>query len=314
MLSREEVTLLDKREMYLMIKNIVVFIFSIALLIVSAACTNPTETEAIQEPEPTSVTEADNEPEVVSSDANDESITLLFPTINETHQEYYVELTQKALEAAGYEANIELTENLPQERAIQMLESDRISILWLVQSAERDELYTPVEVGLTNSLIGHRVLLVPTGAEDAYADVATLDDFRATGVVGAFGQNWFDARVWDANDLEYVGIDGDWNVIYGMLEKQDRGIDYFSRGFTEIQTDASAHPELAIENNLMLIYDRDFRFYLSEEASVHQEILEEALQQAKNSGLMDELIRKYWADDFEALRFDERVQIKLETP
>ena len=295
-----------------MLKKSIVIIFSIALLVFAMACTSPTEPVDVGAPESTLVPEAGNES--VNTDEDDGTISLVFPTINQTHQEYYVELTQKALEAAGYEVVIETTDNLPQERAIQMLESDRISIIWLVQSAERDELYTPVKVGLTNSLIGHRVLLVPQGSEEAYANVATVDDFRAMGTVGAFGQNWFDARVWDENNLEYVGIEGDWNVIYAMLERQDRGIDYFSRGFIEIRTDAGAHPELAIENNLMLIYDRDFRFYLSEGASKHQQVLEEALQQAQESGLLDELIRKYWADDFDELNFDGRVQIRLETP
>lgn len=243
-----------------------------------------------------------------------DTITLIFPTFEDNNQDYYIELTQKALEATGHHVNIETTGIIPQTRAIQMLEDNEVSILWLIQSAERDEQYTPVKVGLTNGLIGHRIFLIPSGEEDAYMNVTNLDDFRSLGKVGAFGKEWFDAKVWAYNDLSYVGIEGEWRVIYDMLAAGNRSIDYFSRGFTEIAVDAAAHPELAIESQLIFIYDRDFRFYLSASAAPYKDVLEEALTQAAASGLTDELIRQYWATDLETLNFDNRVKIVLDTP
>ena len=64
----------------------------------------------------------------------------------------------------------------------------------------------------------------------------------------------------------------------------------------------------------MFIYDRDFRFYLSPSAAQYKDVLEDALFQAQESGLIDRLIRSYWADDFLELNFDKRVKIELETP
>ncbi len=64
----------------------------------------------------------------------------------------------------------------------------------------------------------------------------------------------------------------------------------------------------------MFIYDRDFFFYLSPSAAKYRDALEYALITAKESGLMDELVRKYWVDDFHRLDYDGRVKIYLETP
>ena len=65
---------------------------------------------------------------------------------------------------------------------------------------------------------------------------------------------------------------------------------------------------------MLLIYERDFWFYVTESYSEIQPVLEEALINAKETGLMDKLIRKHWAGDFEKLNYDQRIKIHLKTP
>ena len=250
----------------------------------------------------------------VETDTSDGQITFTFATFVDDGHAYYLELLQKSLEAAGHQVEFDLIEDLPQKRAVQMLDDSELTIFWMVQSAERDEKYVPIEVGVTNNLIGHRIFLIPEGQNEVYSRVNDLDDLKALGKVGGFGKGWFDVNVWQQNDLPYKEVDGEWRNIYSMMAKGDRGIDYFSRGFNEIVSEAEANPELEIEERLMLIYDRDFRFYLSVENAEHKEMVEDALKQAKKSGLMDQLIREYWAEDFDTLKFDERTKIKLDTP
>ena len=99
-----------------------------------------------------------------------------------------------------------------------------------------------------------------------------------------------------------------------MLSRGNRDIDYFSRGVIEISAEAKLHPELQIEQNLLLIYERDFVFYLSDEAQQYQQILEQALNQAKNNNLIVEMQRNHWRADFRQLQLDSRTIIRLKQP
>ncbi len=193
----------------------------------------------------------------------------LLPSFIDGTHVYYHDLLQQSLEASGIDIEIKSTQSLPtighvpQKRAVSMLQNDQLSILWRMQSRERDKHYTPVEVGITNNLIGHRILLIPRGKQPVYDKINNLEDLRNAGLVGGFGINWFDARVWKKNKLKYQEVDGEWRHIYPMVASKNRGIDYFSRGFNEIMLEIKLRPDLEIEKRLMLIYDRDFRFYLS---------------------------------------------------
>lgn len=245
-----------------------------------------------------------------------ETITLKVATFSDGSHKYYYELLQQSLEAIGHQVILETPswEHLPQKRVVRMLDKGELSLFYLIQSEARDKKYTPVEVGITNGLIGHRILFIPKGQQTLYDNVNTLEDFRQLGKVGGLGVNWFDVKVWQANNLKYYKQDGEWRVLYKKVAEGKYGVDYFSRGFNEIVAESKLYPELDIEQRLVLIYDRDFRFYLSRPAAHYKNVLEEALHHARESGLMDKLVYKYWAEAFEALHLDQRVKIYLETP
>jgi hypothetical protein len=285
------------------------FVILSGILIFLSACTSTAATQPTMQP---TSTEA---PIAVATEASTtEGIKLILPTYPDNSQLFYIDLIEKSLTAAGVSYTLEFEKDLPQLRAVEMLDQGQLSLMWLVASAERDTKYTRVNVGLTNGLIGKRILLIPSGQSAVYENVQNLEDFRNLGKVGAFGKGWFDVKVWEANGLPYQEIDGEWRVIYDMLAKGDRGLDYFSRGFTEIVGESTEHPNLEIEKHLVLIYNRDFYFYLSSSAAQYKDILEAALLKAQTDGLIDELVQKYWADSFTKLNMDARIQIELETP
>ncbi len=247
-----------------------------------------------------------------------ETIELSVPAYSDGTHVYFHDLLKQSLEANGHKVTLKssfkIQKTLPQKRAVYMFENDSLSIMWLLQSKERDKKYASAEVGITDNLIGHRILLIPRGKQHLYNAVNNLDDFRKTGLAGGFDESWFDVEVWNANNLKIYELDGAKRLIYRMVAEKNRGVDYFSRGFNEIITDAAAHPDLDIEKRLMLIYDRDFLFYLSPSTVKYKKILEDSLGKAKSSGLMNKLIRRHWAKAFTQLNFDKRVKIYLKTP
>ncbi|OZG75208.1 hypothetical protein BTA51_02145 [Hahella sp. CCB-MM4] len=227
---------------------------------------------------------------------------------------YFVDLLEQSLKAQGYDVSLRVIEELPQSRVVYMVTHGDLSLTWLLQTKERDESLVPVHVGLTNGLIGHRVLLIPPEAQSLYDQVNSLADFRTLGKVGVFGKDWFDVKVWKYNQLKYFEREGSWEKAYKQVASGNRGVDYFSRGIFEVVEEADQHPYLKIEEHLLFVYDRDFLFYLSSSAAHYKQIIEESLIAARDSGLMQALINKHWETSFDRLALDKRVRLNLNTP
>lgn len=250
--------------------------------------------------------------------AQAKEINLHLPIVNESPQQhlFYHELITTALNDIGYKVNV-TTELLPHRRAINYLETGKVSLFWMFHSKQRDKEYIPIHINLTNNLVGRRLLFIKKSEQHLYDQVNNLNDFRQLKLVGGMGKNWYDVQVWQLNNLLYKEKEGNWSTIFTRMSI-DTGINYFSRGINEIIVESRQHPELDIEKRLALIIDRDFRFYLSKKGSKavsqYKEVISEALQIAENTGLINKLVKKYWAKDLEQLNFDDRIDIHLLTP
>ena len=241
-------------------------------------------------------------------------VELTMPMVENGYHDYFRDLLQQSLELNGHTALIHMKVDQPQKRVRQDLSSGQLSIYWMLNTNQRNETYTPIPIDLTNGLIGKRLLLIHRGAQPDYDGINNLDEFRTRDKIGALGEGWFDINVWKKNSLKHTVFSGEWRKVYKPLTKGNRGIDYFPRGANEITYDLAANPELQIERNLLLIYDRDFWFYLSPKAEKYKDIIYLSLKRAKEEGLMDTLIDKHWGEIFKELNLVNRVKLNLETP
>lgn len=230
---------------------------------------------------------------------------------------YMEELVIKSLQAQGHQVHIHPIKNIPTQRVMKMLASGQLSLYWRGYSPELDAQFTPVKIGLTQGLKGHRVLFIPKGHQHHYDSVQSLADFQALGKTAGFGKNWTDTIIWRHNKLRAKEIDGNWApALYRMTAKANRGIDYFSRGIIEMALEQKNHPQLDVEQKLMLVYDQDFIFYLSNDYRHLQPLLYNALKAAQDSGLMQKLLRKHFLAvyDPEGLNFEGRKKLYLQMP
>ena len=252
---------------------------------------------------------------LISSRPHAEVLELYVPVHSAFSQNaaFFIELLTEAIAATGNQAKL-VSVQLPQPRIVQELDSGELSINWMVATAERDCRYVPINIDLTNGLIGKRILFIRKGDQALYDRVQNLQDLQKLNRVAALGQGWAEIKIWQANQLAYQEQSGSWSLIFNKLA-HSRDFDYFPRGANEILDEAAQEPELAIEKHLALIYDSDFHFYLSKRglhAGIkYQAILSKALQQAKTSGLIDRLINKYWGNDLDRLDYKHRAIIHL---
>ena len=245
-------------------------------------------------------------------------ITLHIPVLEDSPDLhlFFHELLEASLKEAGHTPKL-IPLWLPQARIREYFDDGILSIYWMVQSRERDAKYNLIDVGLTNGLIGKRILFIKRGDQHRYDNVQTLEDFRALNLVAGIGVGWFDVKVWKANQLRFKEHSGNWKALFEMVPL-GRSYGYFSRGINEILNEAAKYEKLGIENRLVLIYDRDFKFYLSESGinsgSQYKHIIENALKNAEQTGLIKRLMNKYWARDFKTLNYQNRIQLHLQTP
>lgn len=246
--------------------------------------------------------------------ASSNTLTLVLPAQNDNGHAYYHELLTRALADQGITLFIETPyAHLPQKRVVKMVENNQLSLTWMLETQERDQQFTYIDVPLTNGLIGQRVLLIPPSLQSRFDKVMSLDDLRKTKLIAGLGEHWLDILVWRYNQLPFYIEYGEWRDLYKKLSVAGE-VNYFPRGLTEIYQESLLNPHLAIEQQLLLKYNNDFRFYLSPQAAQYKDILEQALRKARTSGLMDALVEKYWGDSLILLRLKQRQVIELQMP
>lgn len=92
---------------------------------------------------------------LLSSKAYSEVIQLHVPFVMDTPEQmpYYYELLTAAITQAGHTPHL-VVQKVPHLRAKLYLKQGELSIFWMVESAQRNQEFIPIEVGITNGLIG----------------------------------------------------------------------------------------------------------------------------------------------------------------
>lgn len=235
---------------------------------------------------------------------------------NQGSYDYTKALMIKALEASNYKVVvINVGEDIPMSRMEIMLLHGDISLFFLGQTDQRDQRFLPIDVGMTDGLIGQRILFIPPDQQMRYNQVQTLDDLRELGVVAGLGDAWADVAIWAANGLPYASISGDWKRLYRMLAAGNRHIDYLPRGAQEMVLEWPLHPELAVEQQLLLIYEKDHILYVSPQKPELHALLLPVMQQAFDTGLIRNLAHSHYHAVFEQpINLNQRRIINLQLP
>lgn len=242
------------------------------------------------------------------------SITLNISSRNHENRNYYIELIKRSLENEGYLVTLNDLGISNTQRQKKYLNEDKLSLMWRLKTPLRDKNFTRVNIGLSKGLIAQRILLIKNKNQHAFENINNIEEFRKKNLVGAFGDGWFDIDIWRHNNLPYFEFLGDSQKIYTMLASGKRHIDYFSRGINEIMAESKQHPNLKIEQNLLLCYKNDSYIYVKKDNHQLAEVLEKALSKAEQSGLIDKLIKRHWGDLQQELQLDTRTKLTLDMP
>jgi len=241
-------------------------------------------------------------------------IDINLPRTGEGRDAYFVSLLSKALNNIGYTANLNYVGDVNYKRELKYLANGNLSLTWRMQTGDRDNKFERIDVPLTNGLIGSRVLLIPSSKQKQYTNLRTIEQFRASGLVGGFHEHWLDTKIWHHNELAFIAITGPYVKLFKLVASQNRGIDYFSRSVIEVLDGVDLMPGLEIEKHLLFKYDVDFYFYLGSMEPEIKNIIRKAIHNAQLSGLREELINSHWGHLTNKLSLDDRTEIRLINP
>ncbi|WP_374583386.1 hypothetical protein [Pseudoduganella sp.] len=248
--------------------------------------------------------------------AKDAPLELRIAVPSDRQATYFIRLLEESLQLIHQPYQIEYVKDIPARRMWSMLGSGGINIFYGMQTKDKDRSRQLVTVrhGLTNGLIGQRVLLVRRGDADIFARVKSLQDLKSSGMVAGFGAGWGDTKVWKAADLPFYEHSAPWSTIYAMVAAGNRNVDYLPRGVNEVLAEARQHPELVVEQRLLMVYPGDLVFYLSSSAAGYRPIIERALREAESTGLKERLLDEAFGADIKALGLKRRLRLQLSAP
>ncbi|NYE59933.1 hypothetical protein FHW58_001085 [Duganella sp. 1224] len=240
-------------------------------------------------------------------------LELRIAVVSDGRADYFVRLLEESLKLIQQPYHLQYVKDLPARRMWHMLGRDDINLFYGMQTREKDNdnNLVPVRNGLTNGLVGQRVLLIRPADARVFAQVRSVADLKHTGLIAGFGTGWGDTRVWKTAGLPLYEHAAPWSTVYAMVAAGNRHVDYLPRGVIEVLTEARSHPELVVEQHLLLEYPADFGFYLSPSAAAYRPIIERALKAAETSGLKARLIDEAFGADIRALNLNRRLQLRL---
>jgi hypothetical protein len=229
------------------------------------------------------------------------------------HANYFVRLLEQSLQLIHQPCRVHYVKDVPARRMWSMLNQGDINLIYGMRTKEKDgnPQVVPVRHGLTNGLIGQRVLLIRRADVGVFARVQSVDDLKHTGLIAGFGAGWGDAKVWRAARLPLYEHSAPWETIYAMVAAGNRHVDYLPRGVIEVAEETRRHPELVVEHNLLIDYPVDFGFYLSASAASYRPIIERALREAEATGLKARLLDEAFGADIKALDLNRRLRLHL---
>lgn len=243
---------------------------------------------------------------------NLQNVDLTLPKTGQGRDKFFVELLTESLAKMGYHANIKYLGDVNYNREMKYLDTGQLSLTWRMKTELRDRSFQRIDVPLTNSLMAQRILLIPKDTQQRFNKITNLSSFRESGLVGIFHEHWLDKIIWQQNNLQYIAVKGEYKKIFRILASQSRGVDYFSRSIIEILDEQKDFLRLLdIEEKLLFQYEADFYFYLGNIDSAIKNIIISAIKNAQTSGLLDNLINKYWGHLNSTLTLNDRIVVNL---
>ncbi len=236
----------------------------------------------------------------------------------DARMDYPVRLLRRALAISEPEFGPYRTQtvemNFSRRREIQeIISGDRLNIIWAsaLDSLMEETLQVPIPI--LKGLGGQRVFLIRADDQKRFDQVRSLDDLKR--FIAGQGAGWLDVDIFNYNDMRIL-TSPRYASLFKMLARGR--FDYFPRGVNEVFSDLKSfkgqYPNLVIEKNLLLAYDKPVYFFVSKKYPEIADRLTFGLNAMIKTGEMDQMWQKHHGEALATLDFENRRVIKIPIP
>jgi ABC-type amino acid transport substrate-binding protein len=224
-----------------------------------------------------------------------------------------VQLLTAALQAAGYDASLEITPGeMPQARALQELQqkTGRIQVMWTMTSKEREERALPVRVPIERGLFGWRLLVAKEERLEELSAITNLTDLRRYKLLQ--GLHWPDSEILRHNGLEVVSS----NSFAAMYQQLRAGrADAFPRSVEEVWWELTQYGEgLCIVPGVVLHYPTALYYFVQPGDTELAQAIELGLSRLRASGVFERMFQKFHEPTLARGKLAQRRVIELVNP
>ncbi len=197
-----------------------------------------------------------------------------------------------------------------QTRALASLKAgELVDVVATTSNFERERDFLVVKPSIHKSLMGIKIFLIRKGDEARFAKVKSLDNLR--GLIAGQGQDWPDAVILRDNHLR-VDTAPTYEGLFKMLETQR--FDYFPRSLPEVFDEAEAHPDLAVESELALVYPMDAYLFVNKGNMQLYKRLQRGFELALQHGTFEKLFLQKHAANIQRANLKKRRLFYLTNP
>jgi len=208
---------------------------------------------------------------------------------------------------------VPFTEDVTQNRGVQLLQSGAIDVIALGTNAERESQMRPIKIDILRGIVGFRVFVIRSADQ---ARIARLDETALRKQL-SFGLNsqWADLPIMRASGFTVETSTG-YENLFGMLVAGR--FDAFPRGLNEagreLEERKQSYPQLAVEQTKALFFPFPIYFWVSKENTALAQRIERGLQLSLADGSFRKLFETYHAAEIALLANAKRQVIRLDNP
>lgn len=210
-------------------------------------------------------------------------LTVTYYQPNNANDRYPVDLVTFLLNKAGasYDLKAIPSESLTEQRLIEDVQSGHVSFVSMATNERLNQQLHAIQYPIYRGLLGHRVFIIRQGEQSRFDGIQSVAELNR--LIGGQGRFWADTAV-----LKSAGLNVETPVKYNSLFYMLEGgrFDYFPRAIHEPLNEIAARPELnlAIEENLLLVYPMPMLLYTSKQNPQLTNALERGFEAAVTDG------------------------------
>ena len=194
------------------------------------------------------------------------------------------------------------------------IHGERINLMWSdAGHPNLDNQMIRIPFPLLKGLLGYRIFLIRKDDQPRFAAIRSLEELKQLRL--GQGANWGDIKIYRHNGFA-VTTGKDYQNLFHMLVSGR--FDYFPRGVNEASLEYAAqheqHPELAIEQTLLLVYRYPVFFYVSRNSPQLAKRLSAGLEQMQADGSFDRFFFDYYGPVLEQAKLSGRRVFYLDNP